>query len=250
MLQTIAVLVIVALLIFACIVTCVMFLKAVFSGHNKRKRNIVPVEPTREQQREKILYFKNLAKTITTDYIIIISRLDFCENIANASSSIPKCIIFNYVWRLCLTKDDPIITSAFLQTLGHELGHKNKDFSICHYICREKWNSVPYRPKTRLIHWVTEIHHDFYGAMVSGNTDDEIIKKIIQCKQSIKNILSQNADKPTDTHPDWDFRLHCLLQRRFDLDLIRQIAEKAGCNNEELIQELHNFYGDIFLDHN
>lgn len=234
-------------LVYFCV--CI-FLIVYLTISNLRKewmiyKKIAP-RKTRKIQTNK---YRNLAHQYALDYHIGFFSLYPNENMISATSAIPKCIIFTNIWCICINHEadnNGITEQAFLQTLGHELAHKDGDYSKRDFRHRIRRNLIP--PENRLINWTTEIHHDFKGSVISGNTDIESLIEICKFKMQIKERLGQPQGS-TNSHPDWNFRMECLQQGTFTLDTIKYIAETVNCTNTELINELHNFYGDIFLHH-
>lgn len=67
---------------------------------------------------------------LKSKYKLIFSKLFSSEpQKLNASASFYNCILITPEWGYqLLTSSDQIVNSAFLQTLGHEAAHKEKEF--------------------------------------------------------------------------------------------------------------------------
>lgn len=196
--------------------------------------------------------YKALAKKYDDQHPIIFLRFFTGFSLNADALCIMKYIVFNDVWEICMCHEqEDFLQAIFLQTFGHEIAHKEGDFSIIKYFLRERKLSYIFNDNSdkRFIHWTTEIHHDFIGALFSGNTDSEKIKDIIEYKKYIIRILKGPLveKKDCNTHPNWDFRKECLLSGTFDESIVRKIACRAGCDNEELINEILLYYGKIKL---
>lgn len=127
-----------------------------------------------------------------------------------ASSIIPKRITISPEWAVNLILfNDCEVENAFYLTVGHELTHKDGDFSKKCTVVRDK----------KFINWINEVHADFGAAkkMVDSNRN-----KLID-SMKYKLALKEN-DKDGPTHPSWKRRLEYVSNYSFDEKLIKQIA--------------------------
>lgn len=148
--------------------------------------------------------------------------------------------MYSMVWAVNILFNDSADThNAFLITMGHELTHKEKSICPLIYIYRTPW--------CRFVAWTNEVHCDFNGARIFADSSRE---KLLQ---SMKYKLAYNEnngvkDTGDGAHPSWKQRIHYAEKYDFREDLIRKIAEDAGCHNEHLIRKVCTFFEDIKLE--
>lgn len=184
----------------------------------------------------------NYRKSINSNgYIIVFSCFQSALNgILNADSIIPKIITISPRWAVQLILFDSSETrNAFLITIGHELTHKDGDFSM---LSKEG-------PDRIFISWVNEVHADFGAAekMVNGckqklldsiNYKSEINESIINSSKLNKN----EKNRKLGSHPSWSQRKKYVERGTFDDELIKEIAKTTGCYNTELIKKVREYY--------
>ena len=169
---------------------------------------------------------------------LVFTTIPFFLSDINANSSFYKIICVSGGWAVrIISHNDNETENAFLVTLGHELGHKKKQYNR---ICNLR--------NFRFLSWVIETNCDFFGAykMIDGCRKDFISS--IEYKINIKNIKIKDTkiEKPL-FHPTWIHRLDYAVNYNFDENLIRRIAVDTGCTNEKLIRDVIDFYDEIIL---
>ena len=121
--------------------------------------------------------------------------------------------------------------NSFRITVGHELTHLDGDFSKKHYH-RENW---------KFLSWVNEVHADFGGAQKMVGGSRELAVSGIRYKQKLKKKDHDGS------YPSWEKRAHYVEKYNFSIELLEIIAEQTGCTNRKLIEQVHEYYGDIVL---
>ncbi|MEQ2782462.1 hypothetical protein AAAU52_04980 [Blautia hansenii] len=157
----------------------------------------------------------------TTETLNVCSRLRFSKRIDIKSTWIKKLLDKKEYWEI-----------AFLHTIGHELGHKDKEpiFSILH------------TKKGRFRNWVRECRADFYGLQFVQKeyafTRNEVLKAI-ELKIDY-NAPDEYAKQKSDfIHPNWNLRFQLLSDyRNFNQDAIRYIAKEVGITDEKYIKKM------------
>jgi len=132
--------------------------------------------------------------------------------------------------------------NAFLITLGHELTHKDGDFSDLKYDKSTK----------RFIAHTNEVHADFGAAQKVANSSRNILLKSIEYKSNYvkthKDWLSwDSVNKSDSTHPCWLKRKEYVENYDFDENLIRKIATDTNCSNQEVITKVIKHFVSIIL---
>lgn len=149
--------------------------------------------------------------------------------------------------RLLLCNDDDTI-NAFLLTVGHEMTHNEGDFSTKGFHGINK----------KFINWVNEVHADFGATqkMVYSNKE-KLLNSIdykIAAKEEKKNILLKLLEKTVlvfineTSHPSWKQRKVYAETGVFDKALIETIAINTGCIDNDLINDVVNYYQEIILN--
>lgn len=143
-------------------------------------------------------------------------------------------IVYSGVWIEKLLTGAPIWKIAFMESIGHEIGHR-KDI---------KQNILFYlRPKCerKFFYWTREVLNDYRGiAFVNEFYPEHSRKTILNAvKKKAKAYDSSKKKKSYFTHPTWAFRLE--LQNRYESfseKVVYAIAKKAGCENKAFVAEI------------
>lgn len=135
------------------------------------------------------------------------------------------------------------VKNTFLVTVGHELTHAEKDNSFL-------FKQYKRRHYKKFINWIDEVYADFGGVQKMGcNSRKKLISaidyKIINKKQKYR--YTPRSLKDGYTHPSWQRRRYYAENFNFNEQLIRQVAEDTGCKDEQLIQQVCDYYKDIML---
>ena len=163
---------------------------------------------------------------------VIITRLAASLSAINANSTFYRTICVSGGWAVQLVSyDNPETQNAFYVTIGHELGHKEKQY-----------NRILHPLDLRFLSWTIETNCDFFGAkkMINGSRKDFIAS--INYKISLKNI--QSEDKKPILHPTWKHRLIYATNFDFNDELIEKIKADTECTNYKLVQKVKEFYKD------
>ena len=159
---------------------------------------------------------------------IVFSAYFFSPLTLGANSQFKNKIYVSSEWAvLLLENDNEEIKNAFLFTLGHELTHKDKSFPTNKY--RKK--------DLKFINWVNEVYCDFGAAKKIGNNSKDNLKRAIKFK-----IKMKPHNEESKTHPSWNKRLEYAEIGVFGKILIKQIYTDSKCNNDDLLNEVIEFY--------
>ena len=145
-----------------------------------------------------------------------------------------KFIVANTAWaeRLVLYNDNNT-ENAFLITIGHELTHKEKDFSSFFTLGKNR----------KFINWLNEVHADFGAAEKMVNCSKQKLLESIDYKLALKK-----RDYNHNTHPSWQQRRAYAESGTFGEILIDRIAEDVKCTNRNLIDKVKDYYKSIVLN--
>ena len=181
---------------------------------------------------KEILYeYKKIENVINKH--IIFTDYGYTPKTLNAGSMIPHVINLTKEWAAYIVLyNNEKTKNAFLITLGHELTHKDNEFSTLGCFGVNK----------KFINWANEIHADFGGTQKLFNSDRNTL--VNSCEYKIK-YRKKDVDFPS--HPSWARRKYYAKNFDFNRMLIQQIAEDVGCNNKKLIDKVCDFYIDIYL---
>ena len=138
----------------------------------------------------------------------------------------------NWIIKL-ITDEYNIAETAFLQTVGHELTHKDGDFPILKY-------GVNY---VKFIAYVNEVHADFGSAQKMLNSNREQLLQSMLYKQS----QFSNIDKGDYAHPSWEKRICYVKHFNFTKTLIKQIMYDMNCLNDVIIDDVSSYFDEIIL---
>lgn len=145
----------------------------------------------------------------------------------NANSSFYRIILVSEEWALRLINSkDELTQTAFLLTIGHELGHKQKHI-----------NRLLHLTNLKFLSWIQEVYCDFYGAVIFGNKEkDKLIESIVYKSQD------KNLDYYDASHPSWNLRLKYAKVGKFDEELIKQIYKDSDCKSKKILNKVIKFY--------
>lgn len=152
----------------------------------------------------------------------------------DAMSVIPGIIAVNAEWaaRLVLF-DSQDVWNAFRFTIGHEMTHQQGDYSFWEAFTVDK----------RFVNWIIEIHADYGGTILAFDGALDPALEAIEYKRA-----DYRKDVDRQKHPSWERRKRYLSMRHFDKNLIETVASDCGCNNNNLIRKISEFYEDISLE--
>lgn len=147
-----------------------------------------------------------------------------------------------WVAHLILFPDEQDTLNAFRSTLGHELTHL-------------EMNDIPVRvaksrkaSDRRFIRWVNEVHCDFNGMSIAfANDYDKSISAMKYLLHHKKLATGLCVEKMSKTHPSRELRLKYITIKRFDSELVAEIAKDAGCTNDALIEIVAKHFSPITL---
>lgn len=174
------------------------------------------------------------------------------RKVLNASAPLPNFIpILNkyctniyvyspWVAHLVLFPDEQDTLDAFRSVLGHELTHlEKKDIPV-------KVAKSCKACDRRFVRWVNEVHCDFNGFSIAFDNDYERSISAMQYLLHHKK-LACGRDVKRSTHPSRALRFKYATMKRFDSELIAEIARDAGCSNEALIDIVAGHFSPIVL---
>ena len=186
----------------------------------------------------------------------------------------------NTSYAVALLKDDGTgydYKQFLKQTIGHELGHQEKEegIELGAHTLDETIRSALYENKPVFSKYVNEVAADFYGiteAFAGNATDAQTVFE----KRSEYKKATKGDDNPGYMHPSWEMRknfvtegykpygtsdealikvsendprLDVELTGNFDETLIKVIADYCGEESKALIDYVNKHYGEIKLDH-
>ncbi len=200
-------------------------------NHIYNKAKLLGKELSKDEIKNTINQYNSLPQLkrnkILYDYIFLgFSRL-------SASATIYQLIMISAKWieDVVIYHDEKIL-NAFILTLGHELAHKDGDFTKVYFNYNDR----------KFIHWVTEVHHDFSAAEKMACSSREKLLDAITYK-----IIAKPDNKDAFSHPSWKNRKKYVLQYDFNDKLISEIASNTDCTNKKLIKDICDHYQPIFL---
>ena len=155
-----------------------------------------------------------------------------------------KLIIYSPVWiyRAAVGSCDAMADLwkiAFMQSVGHELGHqfdKRKGFGFCF---RKKTNK-------RLFRWLREIQCDFYSLRFLADEFDDYDSDLVLAAVGAKALIytERNGDRATNSHPTWVMRREIMTYAsELSKDIIDLVADAAGCTDRAFIEKMYVLYG-------
>jgi hypothetical protein len=183
---------------------------------------------------------KKICESISQSFEKYDVRVIFKWNVFDTTETLNACSGFRFskgiyiklTWIKKLMNKDVNWKIAFLHTIGHELGHKD----------REPFFSIFYTKKGRFRNWVRECRADFYGLQFVQEeyvlTKNNVLKAI-ELKIDY-NAPDEYAKQKSDfTHPSWNLRFKLLSEyMNFNQDVIRCIAKEAGVTDEKYIKKM------------
>lgn len=194
--------------------------------------------------------------------------LIFTTTCIGLNGSSPFCNIIyvsaEYGYQL-LTNFNDVLFNAFIETLGHEEAHKEKELELCPFYCRiikicpilnRKVN--PCSKEKEFCNKVTEVHCDFRGVQKKINSNRKTAIEIFTYKKNFADSkcakkVKSNSDKKAKgceycTHPTNSQRLDYITNYDFNESLVRRIAADIGFTDEEVISKACTYFEDIILN--
>ena len=121
---------------------------------------------------------------------------------------------------------------AFFHTIGHELGHKNKEPRPVFFG----------HSKKRFVNWVRECRADFFGIQFVQSKYAVSRAEVLEAfdlKRNYNKSIEVNRKVNSLSHPSWDFRYQLLHDNIvFDSKAIKTIANELGYLDEGNIQKM------------
>lgn len=153
----------------------------------------------------------------------------------NASSSISKSIFLNPEWAFYIIfyNNDKELKDALSITIGHELTHKEKDFSTFGLSATNKM----------FVNWVNELHADFGAVQKMANSNRQKLLDSMEYKRMRKDNDENNCYRPS-----WTQKIHYVKHYDFGKELIQQIAMDTGCKKQNIIDEVCEHFQEINLN--
>lgn len=182
---------------------------------------------------ESIMYeYKKIEKDIKK--YILFTDYGYNPKTLNGGSMIPYVINLTKEWavRIVLFNSEDT-KNAFFITIGHELTHKDKEFSRLRFGKRNR----------QFIARVNEVHADFGAAQKMVNNNRQKLLDSIEYKRLLKKV-----DNEDFSHPSWARRKYYVENFDFNRELINKIAEDIGYTNQDLIDKVCNHYQEIKLN--
>lgn len=182
---------------------------------------------------EQILIEAQNINCVSKDKILFSWLYNSGSLVLNGNAMLPHYILCSTGWALRLVfHQDEKTFNAFRITIGHELTHKEGDFSLFHINKLDRG----------LIFQVREVHADFGATEKMSACSRQKLLDSIRYKKSLKKV-----DAGDFMHPSWERREYYAEHFNFDEELIRQIAIDVGCSNEKLIKRISEYYKKIIL---
>ena len=146
-------------------------------------------------------------------------------------------ICLNSEWAfLLISEKTNLVKRSFLASIGHELTHTKVD-----YVCRKSCITC-----RKFVNWVNEIHADFGAAEYALSSKRYLLLESFNFKRVLK-LKACKKDRASFSHPSWEYRILCISQYNFDHFLIRKIANDCKCCDNNLIEDITNYYSEIKL---
>lgn len=147
----------------------------------------------------------------------------------NANATFKGVILINVQYWYCIvTENSPLIKNMFIETIGHELTHK--EYELPRVFVRGRNNR-------KFCNWINEVYADFCGSKLlkeHGGTFEDVVDVFTE-------KLNRSGIETDSIHPDWKTRKRYIQTRSFDHSLIMKIAEETNCTNSSLIKMAETF---------
>lgn len=149
----------------------------------------------------------------------------------SANSLVPgtKPVLISAMWAVEILSGGQESMDAFLETAGHEMAHKEG------FLWRMKG--------VHFARWVHEVFCDFRGSELALGGDRARTVRAVGKKMELKKNSSRIAvDEDYISHPSWERRKAYLAGFDFTPELVDQIAEDAGCKDEDVIRSVKKYF--------
>lgn len=230
--------------ILVCLLVIILFIIYNIRKLNKIERTLYGTNTSLITKIRKVKEVKRKLKEYS-DYKILFT---FFYHSFNASSSFKNTIILYSPWIAIICNNRFVeIRDILLHTIGHEEAHHKGDFIDS--ADKKLFSDV----EQRVIKWITEGHHDFYGFKKYRSfysvSKIEIMNQKANIKKQLSNI-NKLSDKDKSLYPSWDLRIKYIEKGKFDRKLLDDIVSDMGLctdDSKELLNKLLEFYGEISL---
>lgn len=158
------------------------------------------------------------------------------KNQLSAGSCSPFLSIITYspIWIVKVITEGKTWENAFLQTIGHEIGHfYDIKRGLAFYFLKKN--------NKKFYYWMREICCDYYGVAFVKKFYPPISREEILAAVTEKSkiYVSQNNNQKGIGHPSWDVRLKVLYEHTLiDQEVIKYIAKESNCNDEKYINNV------------
>lgn len=167
--------------------------------------------------------------------IYFIGNFAYKNNKLRASASFPNYIIFSSEWSYqLLVNNSDELQNAFIETLGHEEAHKEKELHA---------SSKASEKEKIFCKKVNEVHCDFRGTQKKLNSNRQLLIQALKFKYHFNN----EPDKYSKTHPRWCERIDYATNYNFDEKLIRRVALDNSFTDEDVIMKASTHFDNIIL---
>lgn len=135
-------------------------------------------------------------------------------------------IKFGPVWIYLIAVSPRLSELAFVQSVGHEIGHR---------FDWKKGKGFYFRPaaERRLFYWLQEIKSDFWGVDFTIKNYEGVSRKTIlnAVGKKAERYIKERKRKECMSHPSWELRCKLLKEHNcFDEEVVRKVAKAAGCD--------------------
>ena len=166
-----------------------------------------------------------------------------CKNELGMKAMRLRVIAYTPVWIYYVVVCCDLWKTAFYQSIGHEIEHRNDPE-------RGFWFMFRSKEDRRFYHWLNEVRCDFagvefarwngdvFGKLPNGRDRNEIIRAM-EKKATVYEAGKRESQKEAMSHPSWELRIELLKKyRKFDYDVVEEVAAAAGCKNRKYINDL------------
>lgn len=161
------------------------------------------------------------------------------KNNLNANCGIFKSsdIDFSEKWIELYKNDIATFELLFYYTLGHEISHKQNNFSLKAYYYL--FHPFSFYKLLKFVTWCNEVFADRNAKAFVPDSYKSQQFKSMETKMSFKDI-----NKADITHPSWIFRSECIYLPTSD-QVIDKIAQHIDFDNEEVINQVKQHFKTI-----
>lgn len=218
-------------------------------------------EKRRNNKKRFFTFGNHMIETYNSKYNLKFSRLYFLhvawESLNAATNGkyalfLPMSIIMGVPWHVLIEREgeNKVVRVAFTETILHEVGHLEHDIRSTGSLRKKDLKKGSDRI---FVSWASEVFSDFFGFRESGFCTDQMIDDVIDKKEYFRKRLTDRSEGEEDDghleeHPSWHRRRQWLHKRKFDENLVREIASNVGCADKGLIEAVCKHYPAIDLD--